>query len=314
MACDSRHLQELMDVYYPNTLARVEPAPEEDEAASTESLLALLPYTCCNTTYLRQSHAFAHYFEVHFGTALQDWTAGQPNPCTQFRDVGNPAIPIVRRVAFFLDSLKHPPRRPQQFRPAPHSRGPLDFANPYSACLAMAYDYLHVQRAPQYVEFVNVMKFHASINNLRLSPACHWPCWAHFFYPALAPRRIVFKAPPLRPLFRCQEHGCGKAFQQVADLHHHLANHRRPPKPKALKCPFLPCKNTYQSATGMCNHLKKFHLDPIHFERDKHAPASPLPATCPIVPCEHSSPNLAQLRLHIVKKHFWSAAEMEAMV
>ncbi|KAJ9078079.1 hypothetical protein DSO57_1010451 [Entomophthora muscae] len=319
MTCDTRHMQELMGIYYPRYAPKFTSASDDTHTSPTIShCLEILPYSCCNTTYLRQSHALAHYFEVHFGTALQDWNSDQAKKCTRFKDIGNLTIPVIRRVAFFLNTLNHPPKNPRMFRPAPHTKSPIDFSNPYSSCLAMAYDYIHIlnSKPPQYTEFISVMKFHASINNMRLNSSCHWPCWAYFFYPSLLPKHALLKIPAptyCQPLFRCQEPSCGKIYKQLAGLQYHIAHsHRKAPaKTIMLKCPFIPCKNTYQSTTGMCNHLKKFHLDPIHFEHDKLAlPAKSIHSACPIHPCTFTCMNLAHLRNHIVKSHFWSSSDM----
>lgn len=306
MASDLHHTRELIARYYPDAplkpLARPGSPPTKHVAAPFTAPLTKF-YSCCHYNFCNSSRSFDHYFENHFANAVKSVA---PNPCRTLADVGNPAIPVVKRVAYFLASIESPPKNPRLFRPAPLSRGPLRFNNPYSVAMAMAYDFLETLRdqPPEYADFVTLVDLHASLANI--PNVSHWACWAHFKYPGLnhSPSGI---GGTIQPLFFCQMAGCHKLYKQLTGLQQHLCRDHKSPDTReicTLLCPFTPCDKAYQSSTGLRNHLKKFHLQPHHFEEDRHAVAAP--ATCPIDPCAAQFPSLAALRLHILNTHFWS--------
>ncbi|KAJ9066752.1 hypothetical protein DSO57_1006363 [Entomophthora muscae] len=299
------HLQELIAIYYPHYIPT---STTNSPPPTTLNHLNILPYTCCNSTYHHHTTALSHYFKDHFTSVVNNYKPTTPNPCSHFKDIGNSNIPIIHRTAFFLNSLSNQPTNPKQFRPAPHSKAPLDFTNPYSSALAMAYDYLATKNTHEYHEFISLLQLHAK--NTKLTSNHLFICWAHFQYPSL---KLTLKPPYHQPLFQCQEPACGKIYKQIAGLQYHISrNHSKLPpitNTTSLTCPFTPCSKTYQSTTGMRNHLKKFHLQPHHFEQDKHA--SLIPATCPILPCNYTFKDQAKLRLHILKSHFWSFSSLQ---
>ncbi|KAJ9066753.1 hypothetical protein DSO57_1006364 [Entomophthora muscae] len=202
MERDLNHMKELVKFYYPsyNPVKTPEAKSEISQKPQKTSFLKIVPYHCCGKTYLKHNKALAHFFEVHFTSLLHLWKETK-NTCTKFSDIGNRNIPVVHRAAFFLGSLTHLPDNPTHFRPAPHSKAPLDFTNPYSSALAMAYDYIAVVKAQpiQFLEFIALLKLHASFNNLQTPQSCYWPYWAHFIYPSLSPgvpTIILVKNPP----------------------------------------------------------------------------------------------------------------------
>ncbi|KAJ9065993.1 hypothetical protein DSO57_1021329 [Entomophthora muscae] len=317
MPSDLHHTLELINRYYPDNPFKptIKPNSTTPEYAPTPPRTPTrhsipIPYICCNITYTDNSQALSHFFDVHFEAAI---AAIDTNPCRCFNDIGNPAIPIIQRVDYFIASLNTRPNNPSHFRPAPISLPPLKFKNPYSATMAMAYDILQTlsDRPPEYANFTSLVDFHASLSNIPQYQVNYWLCWAHYLHPSLnAPSKDV--RCEIQPLFHCEVPGCTKLYKQITGLQYHLSKAHNDPtitiNDNALKCPFTPCDKTYQSSTGLRNHLKKFHLQPHHFEQDIHTKHTP--ATCPILPCTNKFPSLAALRIHIINTHFWSITHM----
>lgn len=127
--------------------------------------------------------AYVHFFQGRFAELRQSLSA--PNPCRGFQDIGKASIPVTQRAAFFVGTLAQAPSNPKQFRPAPHATAPLDFKNPYSSALALAYDYLAFADTAAHAKFAALADGHAYAAGIQPSPMVVLQCWACFAYPAL---------------------------------------------------------------------------------------------------------------------------------
>ncbi|KAJ9083096.1 hypothetical protein DSO57_1038116 [Entomophthora muscae] len=198
---------------------------------------------------------------------------------------------------------------------------------------------------PEYLRFVTLVngKIPTEVpqlqNNIKL-----WPYWATFMYPALMKNlpaskltQQPSKRPPLKPLneiykkaeiyrmpdpkppsnepsgIRCTEKGCNKTYRQYAGLQYHMQRVHNvaglKPLTLSLICPFQLCQKNYSSITGIRNHLKNCHLQPIHFKED-HLNSQEKDIVpnlkCPVYPCKAKACTQSQMRIHILKNHFWS--------
>lgn len=312
MASNAQHIAELNALYGQGSLGCAAPP----HACRTENApAARIPrYACCGMTF-DLTPALTHYFRTHFAAIDRDLDA-KPRVCRTFRAIGDPAIPVVERADHFMKCLTAYPANPRHFRPAPLAQHPLRFRNPYSSAMALAYDYLETlaTEPPEYAKFLAFLGAH---------PTRHrWPHWAHFRYPELLTHHrpavlptlhnIVagFECPAEERPFACEEPGCPKRYKQVTGLQYHRAHAHPETNPLSntpIQCPFPPCTKAYLSLTGLRNHLKKFHLQPHHFEADAAPPASPArPFVCPILPCKQVLASLPELREHTLKAHFWT--------
>lgn len=330
-ASDTHHLQEMLGVYYPTQPTRQPPATAVKPTPSFTSL-PLVPRTCCGMAFTDLRAAISHWFTAHFYLVDKQLTQSQAPPCTHFKDLGNRSIPIIQRVAFFLGSIKHPPATPRCFRPAPHARPPLEFKNPISATLAMAYDFVAVVLgpSPQYLCFVMHVHGQPPADNLPLQGHIRfWPYWAAFLYPSLmhfnpetirrpppGPLNEIYKrvgklCPPEASqtnLFCCSQKGCDKSYRQQAGLLYHMQHTHKLWDGLRLECPFHLCQKVYSSTTGMRNHLKNCHLQPHHFDEDSHPEPTTEIVQCPIPPCSASLCTQRKIRQHLVLNHFLSMA------
>ncbi|KAJ9080783.1 hypothetical protein DSO57_1021330 [Entomophthora muscae] len=321
MASNSQHIKHLLSLYYPSHVAY--PAPSNQTPLVTKTISAnakplLLPYGCCNLLFYEISLALTHYFDVHLEEVVAFCNSDKTQSCLEFKDIGNPSIHIAKRAKFFLSTLTTFPANPDHFRPAPISKLPLQFKNPYSSAMAMSYDYLitlsnNLPEHSMFLFFLKSLTFKEPV-----APDQVLYCWFHFRYPELLPHR--YSPPKKNPqlskdsnlqspsLITCKEKGCTKKYKQQSGLYYHMAHvHTNVINYNVLKCPFSPCTKIYASLTGLRNHLKKLHLQPENFEMDALSPPPSTPSpTCPILPCKLSFVSLVDLRAHMLKTHFWT--------
>ncbi|KAJ9049048.1 hypothetical protein DSO57_1028662 [Entomophthora muscae] len=247
MAENTNHMKELLSVYYPSynpEFSTTAPEPSKPTFTLSPKVLNLVPYQCCGITHKKYDKAKEHFFKIHFASVVYNWNNTR-NPCTEYSDIGNRNIPAVYRAAFFLDSLVHLPDNPNHFRPAPHTKAPLDFANPYSSVLAMAYDYIAVVKAQpiQFIEFNQELKHHAIIKNFSAEMVCSWTCWAHFVYPGLSSQVNFVKSPYGDLLWE----------QQMLDMG----------VQRTYKCPAQTCARVYTRRENFIFHISRHHKELI---------------------------------------------------
>ncbi|KAJ9090615.1 hypothetical protein DSO57_1000466 [Entomophthora muscae] len=183
MTPDTQHLVELYSLYNPThpisppntSLQTTTPNP------STPAPNHILPYKCCKTTFDDFSQALRHFFIHHFHT-IRTRKHGLASVAS---DIGNTTIHPIERASVFMKFFKTLPQNPRQFRPAPHSKPPLDFRNPYSSAMAMAYDFMEtiIHQPSQYTAFLNKLTTYIPFTSHNDT----WPYWAYFIYPQLLP-------------------------------------------------------------------------------------------------------------------------------
>ncbi|KAJ9052556.1 hypothetical protein DSO57_1033010 [Entomophthora muscae] len=222
---DAHHIQELLTLYYPSSANLPVHSHSSSQLTTQIRVLRLLPYTCCGVVFYNTRSSLLHFFCTHF-SSVQAKLRRQSLHQFQLCDLGNKQIPIVRRTLLFLNKLNTLPSNPSHFRPSPHSNRPQDFKNPYSATMAMAYDFLDIviHSPVEYLQFTNFLK-------TIISAPSHkdvWPYWAKYIHP----RQCV--NPPLKetnhPLyldsapisFICKSPSCGQLFPSIHDLRVHF--------------------------------------------------------------------------------------------
>ncbi|KAJ9087585.1 hypothetical protein DSO57_1031697 [Entomophthora muscae] len=185
MENDLKHMQDLCSLYYPTSkkirLAANVPMKVDSQAA-TIPIRDFLPYKCCGKAFYDQSLSLEHYFSVHF-TLIHNYIRNQPPSQFTMSALGNTSVHIFRRVQLFLNALSYLPKNPKHFRPSPHSKPPNLFTNPYSATLAMAYDFLDTSLKPPnpYHQFISKLQEHLpDLNHKDI-----WSYWAPYFYPGI---------------------------------------------------------------------------------------------------------------------------------
>ncbi|KAJ9058003.1 hypothetical protein DSO57_1017152 [Entomophthora muscae] len=324
---DTLHLSELLNEH-------IEPTTSNKGKLShiihTPLLLHTNPdlnYHCCGMQ-LQGASASNHFFTTHFNALVTKDPPGETprfvgfkRVCRKHADIGDKRIALIPRAQFFMETLKNVPSNPGLFRPYPRLPPP-SIKNPYSAAMALAYDFMSTLSCldDEYLEFLKAFADpnHDFSLNAHLT---YFPFWACFRYPCLKPiphpakkpcpysSMLVFQASSPLPqrTFRC--HACDRHFKQKAGLQYHISRahpndpanqHSRCRLSMNLQCPFTPCTNIYTSLTGIRHHLKMNHLNQPHPDtaNSRHA--------CPIPPCQTACPSLNQLKRHLLSAHFWS--------
>ncbi|KAJ9090619.1 hypothetical protein DSO57_1000470 [Entomophthora muscae] len=187
---DLLHMRNLCSLYYP-TLTKDCP-PDINTRIIPQLIpiprLNLIPYKCCGRTFYDQNHTLVHYFKVHFRLTYNSITNTALPPFT-ITALGDITIPIFIRTQLFLNVLTAFPKNPCYFRPAPKSRPPHRFANPYSATLAMAYDFLDMvsHNPPEYSNFTLMLQDYHPVSSCTQV----WPFWAAYFYQSASPSSLI---------------------------------------------------------------------------------------------------------------------------
>lgn len=224
-ADDVLHMRELCRFYEPAAMIPALPRTKYKHAAVglNPPRLDLLPYTCCSETFVDQGSALDHYFGVHFRYIWRHFHS-RPRPPFDKKVLADGAIPLFLRAQFFLDSLVHLPATPMRFRPGPPTKKPKEFRNPYSAVMALAYDFLHVvaTHPPEYSRFVTRLAAHgATVGHRQV-----WTYWAAYIFPVAcvadpSPKQLPPREPLRGDVFRCWYPFCKEIFLNQILLNDH---------------------------------------------------------------------------------------------
>ncbi|KAJ9061813.1 hypothetical protein DSO57_1016890 [Entomophthora muscae] len=349
---DLEHQEELMGFYFPEAPKQINcfprpPSPNPD-------FPTCLPgrkfgfYICCSKVYDTHIKALDHWLDFHFLPFKSNLNVVTPhgllpsfyyppNPCKTSADLTNKDISLVARAEYFLAHIQKIPVTPSRFRPAPQSRPPHEFKNPYTAVLAMAYDFIETVLAEreEYHLFLSLiidgsdMQFGHDLG----SHLAYFPFWADYYYPSL-PKVIsaTISSPPLdsksaphpsdqicrgrrdiEGFYVCPTPGCGKKYKQPNGLKYHInkgqctvINMETGERPtmdirKCVDCPFLPCSSSFSTPNGLKYHLFKNHLKQEHFTYGKGDILSTY--TCPVYSCRRGFSSSDNLRRHILECH-----------
>ncbi|KAJ9056644.1 hypothetical protein DSO57_1030913 [Entomophthora muscae] len=350
---DLAHEEELIAIYYPEApkldCHYERPHSPEPDAPTILPRRDFGFYICCNKVYDSHIKALDHWLDLHFlpfkGTMNINAPHGllpsfyyPPNPCKSRADLINKSISLVARTEYYLIQMKNIPVTPSRFRPAPHTKPPHDFKNPYTAVLAMAYDFIEtvLSGAKEYHLFLSLILDNPNIDfGHDLSKhIVYFPFWADYCYPCL-PKVIAAVPPSLPPpenkpppiptdqlcrgrrdadgYYVCPTPGCGKKYKQPNGLKYHLnkgqctvINMETGERPsmdirKCVDCPFLPCSSSFSTPNGLKYHLFKNHLKKEHFN---YGDGDLLPSyTCPVYSCRRSFSTSDNLRRHLLECH-----------
>ncbi|KAJ9087913.1 hypothetical protein DSO57_1028352 [Entomophthora muscae] len=229
--------------------------------------------------------------------------------CQSFKEIGNANIPLRERVTFFLHSFSILPSHPSFFHPKPKTNA-RDIRNPYTAVLALAYDFLEAITSQQieYYMFLNRI-LRCQRTNYSLDPKTHLqyiPLWISF---------VTFDNPSsLRPAgdckYTCKTPGCKKKYRQLSGLQYHntkggcglsLKDYGKPKfrsSKNPFACPFIPCRKSFSCANGLNFHIAKYHLKKWHFNQGETFPYTYKCPTCPFASTEGDN-----LRNHLLMVH-----------
>ncbi|KAJ9053351.1 hypothetical protein DSO57_1024965 [Entomophthora muscae] len=308
MSSDLQHILDLCSLYYPS-----HPPPTlkpsllcSTPPATNPFKQQLIPYTYCNTTFSKLDYTLSHFFENHFPSirdTIRDKKTHIPK-AKQLTAVGNKNISIVQRTATFLKLFSTLPSNPRNFRPAPHSRSPFEFKNPYTSATALAYDFIETfqQNPKEYSEFTLMLNMHTIISDHHDT----WHYWAHYIYPNLLP-----KDPSLDRYILC------KNPSEAADCSNQSQETDFRPckqfKRYGFICPFKPCTKKFTSNPGFRTHLIKHHLQKKHFSGDLVPRPCPrdIIYTCPTLRCSKSFKVEGELRKHVLHSHFSTYARSQ---
>ncbi|KAJ9090620.1 hypothetical protein DSO57_1000471 [Entomophthora muscae] len=287
MSPDVKHMIELSSLYYPTHIAPKMPPSQFNGTRQTSHPLKLgiLPYRCCSAIFYDLDQAQGHFFDCHFKQVQKQY--GQP-PAEV--DIGNQKFHVVHRAAAFLKCIKNLPSNPRHFRPAPLSKSPLEFKNPYSSAMALAYDFMEtvIYNPAEYSHFIAKSSHHIPFSSHNNS----WPYWAFFLYPDL-----LLKSPASVSL----------PSNNMMSLSSIMSSSVLDAKVTELKCPFLSCGKVCKVNSEFRTHLLKHHLQPRHFRSDltqKQARATNHTFTCPQKRCTQVFPSQGDMRLHLLQSHF----------
>ncbi|KAJ9053348.1 hypothetical protein DSO57_1024962 [Entomophthora muscae] len=306
MSSDLQHILDLCSLYYPS-----HPPPTlkpsllcSTPPATNPFKQQLIPYTCCNTTFSKLDYTLSHFFENHFPSirdTIRDKKTHIPK-AKQLTAVGNKNISIVQRTATFLKLFSTLPSNPRNFRPAPHSRSPFEFKNPYTSATALAYDFIETfqQNPKEYSEFTLMLNMHTSISDYHDT----WHYWAHYIYPHLHSKDTLFNESLLFTSPSEIYDGSNQPQTTIIRLDKHFKHY-------SFTCPFKPCPKLFTSNPGFRIHMLKQHLQKKHFYDDliSHSPPKDITYTCPTMRCSKPFRVKGELRRHILHKHFTTHAK-----
>ncbi|KAJ9057323.1 putative transcriptional regulator of ribosomal protein biogenesis [Entomophthora muscae] len=312
---DYQHLTELIRHYNPgllNTKAKDDkpknffsPVPATfkiPEAQSTQLNRRLTAWTTVVLDTLDPSKLVA----TSYGNVPKLKTDGN---CQSFKDIGNHHISLQERVSFFLHSFSTLPSHPSFFRPKPNFNA-RDIRNPYTAVLAVAYDFLEAINSQQieYYIFLNRI-LRCERTNYSLDPTFHLdfiPLWVSF---------VTFNNPSsLKPevdrMYKCKTPGCKKQYRQLSGLQYHntkggcglslkdFGNPKFRSSKNPFSCPFIPCRKSFSCSNGLNFHIAKYHLKKWHFNQGETISYNYACPSCPYISSDGDS-----LRNHILKVH-----------
>ncbi|KAJ9057325.1 putative transcriptional regulator of ribosomal protein biogenesis [Entomophthora muscae] len=314
---DQHHLAELVNHYNPGLLLlkpTANPQPPQNycspppaafkipEAQTAELNKRLIAWTTLVLNTIDSTKPII----THYGSIPCLNSTGN---CQSFKDIGNHKIPLHERATFFLRSFSTLPSHPSFFRPKPKSNA-RDIRNPYTAVLAVAYDFLEAINSQQieYYIFLNRI-LRCERTNYSLDPTFHLdfiPLWVSF---------VTFNNPSsLKPevdrMYKCKTPGCKKQYRQLSGLQYHntkggcglsLKDYGKPKfrsSKNPFSCPFIPCRKSFSCSNGLNFHIAKYHLKKWHFNQGETFTYTYECPSCPYVSTDGDN-----LRNHILTIH-----------
>ncbi|KAJ9061809.1 hypothetical protein DSO57_1016886 [Entomophthora muscae] len=337
---DLSHLDEIISLYHPD-IPRPKPRPRRPPSPNPNEP-TFLPrrkfgfYICCHKVYTTHNTALNHWLDNHFlpfkGTTNIVTSHGTlpkfylpPNPCKSHKDLSKKSIPLVARTQYYLSQINHVPVTPSRFRPAPHTKPPHEFKDPYSAVQAMAYDFIGtiISNTKEYQTFLEVILNKDKVNHINnlKEHIIYFPFWADYCYPGL-PKVIAVMPQEKKPhnLPSCSKHNNTYYISSMGELEKiypknkivkcRLVNgeitvvsveDKDNPSLDTVGCPFFPCCSSFSSLSDLKYHLLRNHLNKDHFNYGKRDPISCY--TCPIYSCNIRFSLSDELRYHMLENH-----------
>ncbi|KAJ9081284.1 hypothetical protein DSO57_1016303 [Entomophthora muscae] len=301
MTSNSQHILELCALY--NSTSQIHPrkahlpAPLTLASSGTSHYKpTTFPLTCCNTVSHGLDDSLVHFFSQHF-QLIHEHLHGMESSHLSPSSKGSI---VVQQATVFLKQVTLP-KNPLHFRPAPLSKSPLAFKNPYSCVYALAYDFMETvkQKPLEYSSFTaKLANFISFSNHLDV-----WPYWVYFIYPTLldpitskgSPEKIPLHSKPIEKVFKSSN----PYIPQELSLRFTSRNNIQ-----SFTCPFRPCQNTYTSTPGLRTHLLKYHLQSKHCKEDTLPKNRNIQYKCPIRQCKENFTSESGIRKHLLHIHF----------